>query len=92
MHVHIFDIANCPYQSLVNGRVDYNTTEEINLNYSCEDDTSELSGGFRFGTNLAYSCNEGYYRKSGWRSRICQQSGNWSGYPSICEGNKICNT
>ena len=42
------------------------------------------NGTYIYATKGTYSCNNGYYRSSGWEVRTCQQSGDWNGQPAVC--------
>ena len=41
-------------------------------------------GLYPYGTKATSSCQGGYEKKSGWETRHCQNSGEWTGYPYKC--------
>ena len=58
----------CPALSVLNGELSYNN--------------SAVSGRYLVGTNGTYQCDD--IKEHGSTSRICQQSGVWTGEPAIC--------
>ena len=34
---------------------------------------------------VTYTCDDGYHTANGNSTRQCLQTGNWSGFPAICE-------
>ena len=65
------DLGSCPPLSASNGQVTHNSDQE--------------NGRYSVSVKATYSCNDGYFRASGWRVRTCQSSGRWSGWPTICK-------
>ena len=47
--------------------------------------SDKMDGRYNVSVKATYSCNSGYFRATGWRVRVCQSSGKWSGWPTVCE-------
>ena len=74
----LFYTVVCPFLTLTNGKVDYNTSRMVYYdNY-----------GYSVNTMASFSCDT-FYHREGNSSAICQSSGNWSEPTPTCNSSNV---
>ena len=64
--------------------------DDVDGNFWPEFTQESIHGRYWPCTKVTYSCDQGYTTDHGWHQRICQETGEWDGYPLVCrEGNEI---
>ena len=79
---HFLTAVPVPLYCTADGLVESKGTQVIFNNYQFG------SSGYPIGTKATYRCDQFYEITSGWRVRTCQASGEWDGWPAICEKSK----